>query len=89
MNENYETENQSKPSIQTKHDAQRVQEQLLEKYSDVSEARINMIFEEMEANDAPEVVKEGEPEEVAGEAEKEDVLPEEVEGEDVKEAEVE
>ena len=31
MNENYETENQSKPSIQTKQDAQRVQEQLLEK----------------------------------------------------------
>ncbi len=29
MNENYETENQSKPSIQTKQDAQRVQEQLL------------------------------------------------------------
>ena len=69
--------------------AARLQEQLLEKYSDVSEARINMIFEEMEANDAPEVVKEGEPEEVAGEAEKEDVLPEEVKGEDVKEAEVE
>ena len=69
--------------------AARLQEQLLEKYSDVSEARINMIFEEMEANDAPEVVKEGEPEEVSGEAEKEDVLPEEVKGEDVKEAEVE
>ena len=69
--------------------AARLQEQLLEKYSDVSEARINMIFEEMEANDTPEVVKEGEPEEVAGEAKKEDVLPEEVEGEDVKEAEVE
>ena len=69
--------------------AARLQEQLLEKYSDISEARINMIFEEMEANDAPEAVKEGEPEEVAGEAKKEDVLPEEVKGEDVKEAEVE
>ena len=37
MNENYETENQSKPSIQTKQDAQRVQEQLLEKKTQVIE----------------------------------------------------
>ena len=37
MNENYETQNQSKPSIQTKQDAQRVQEQLLEKKTQVIE----------------------------------------------------
>lgn len=37
MNENYETENQSKPSIQTKQDAQKVQEQLLEKKTQVIE----------------------------------------------------
>ncbi len=37
MNENYETEAQSKPSIQTKQDAQRVQEQLLEKKTQIIE----------------------------------------------------
>lgn len=37
MNENYETENQSKPSIQTKQDAQRVQVQLLEKKTQIIE----------------------------------------------------
>ena len=43
----------------------------------------------MEANDAPEVVKEGEPEEVAGEAKHDEVFPAEECAEDVKEAIVE
>lgn len=37
MHENFETENQSKPSIQTKQDAQRVQRQLLEKKTQIIE----------------------------------------------------
>ena len=37
MNENCEFENKSQPSIQTKQDAQKVQEQLLEKKTQIIE----------------------------------------------------
>ena len=63
--------------------ANRLRKELLEKYADVSETRVNSILEELGMNDSPSVMKQGTSDDVDDEFDYDDYMTDEVNGNDV------
>lgn len=63
--------------------ANRLRKELLEKYADVSETRVDSILEELGMNDSPSVMKQGTSDDVDAEFDYDDYMTDEVNGNDV------